>query len=202
MNILRKFFGKKEAIPIQVSTQQRVETSMRAEGLIAHASKEGKAAQSARQPIVEPEMILIPAGEFLMGSDPQKEPEYYDEELPQHRLYLPDYYLAKTPVTNAQYMVFVRAAGYRLPGAWKGGKPTDGKDDHPVDCVTWNDAVAYCRWLSDVTGKPYRLPSEAEWEFIRGVTRGARDDVIATKRVMKILHLCWLIQQGLVHTAC
>jgi len=112
----------------------------------------------------EPEMVLIPAGEFLMGSDPSVDQDAYDDEQPQHTLYLPDYYLAKTPVTSAQYAAFVQATGHEEPEDWKGGKPPRGKEDHPVVYVSWHDAVAYCRWLSEVTGKTYRLPSEAEWE--------------------------------------
>jgi formylglycine-generating enzyme required for sulfatase activity len=112
----------------------------------------------------ESEMVLIPAGEFLMGSDPSVDKNAQDEEQPQHTLYLPDYYLAKTPVTNAQYAAFVHARGHEQPKHWKGGKPPRGKEDHPVVYVTWGDAVAYCNWLAEVTGKPYRLPSEAEWE--------------------------------------
>ncbi len=104
-----------------------------------------------RQPF-EPETILIPAGEFLMGSDPKKDEQAFYDEQPQHRLYLPDYYIAKTPVTNAQY------------AAWKKTKVPKGKEDHPVVEVSWNNAVAYCNWLSEATGKVYRLPSEAEWE--------------------------------------
>ena len=112
----------------------------------------------------EPEMILIPAGEFLMGSDPTKH-KYVDEaEQPQHALYLPDYCLAKTPVTNAQYAAFVQATGYYQPYHWEGGGTSRGKEDHPVVYVSWYDAVAYCNWLAEVTGKPYCLPSEAEWE--------------------------------------
>jgi formylglycine-generating enzyme required for sulfatase activity len=109
----------------------------------------------------EPEMVLIPAGEFLMGSDPQ------------YTLYLPDYYLGKTPVTQAQYAAFVQATGYRVPSVdaswarpdnWSGPTPPRGKENHPVVLVSWHDAVAYCNWLAEVTVKPYRLPSEAEWE--------------------------------------
>jgi formylglycine-generating enzyme required for sulfatase activity len=117
----------------------------------------------ARQPF-EPEMVLIPAGEFLMGSDPQKDQDAYKNEQPQHTPYLPDYYIARTPVTNAQYLAFVQATGYEQPGHWKGGKPPAGKENHPVVYVSWDDAVAYCNWLSEVTGRDYRLPSEAEWE--------------------------------------
>jgi formylglycine-generating enzyme required for sulfatase activity len=112
----------------------------------------------------EPEMVLIPAGEFLMGSDPRKDKDASDDEQPQHTLYLPDYYIARTPVTNAQYAAFLQAAFYRSPRHWKGGPPPAGKEEHPVAYVSWHDVVAYCRWLSETTGKPYRLPSEAEWE--------------------------------------
>jgi formylglycine-generating enzyme required for sulfatase activity len=111
----------------------------------------------AKQPF-EPEMILIPAGEFLMGSDPQKDPDNEDNEQPQCRLYLPTYYLAKTPVTNTYYAHFVQQIG--RPHA----RPPSGKEDHPAVLVSWYDALAYCRWLSEVTGKAYGLPSEAEWE--------------------------------------
>jgi formylglycine-generating enzyme required for sulfatase activity len=114
-------------------------------------------AAPARQPF-EPEMVLIPAGEFLMGSDPSVDQDALDDEQPQHTLSLPDYYLAKTPVTNAQYAAFEQAT-YGQPNHWEGGQ-----EDHPVVYVSWDDAVAYCRWLSEVTGRPYRLPSEAEWE--------------------------------------
>jgi formylglycine-generating enzyme required for sulfatase activity len=126
-------------------------------------------ADMVRHLLFEPEMISIPAGEFLMGSDPSVDEDAWDEEQPQHTLYLPDYHLSKTPVTNAQYAVFVQATGHRLPDHWKGtfrkgGNPPRGKGDHPVVNVTWHDAVAYCRWLAEVTGRPYCLPSEAEWE--------------------------------------
>ncbi len=113
---------------------------------------------------LEPEMILIPAGGFLMGSDPSKDKLAFPNEQPQHTLYLPDYYLAKTPVTNAQYVAFLQDTGHDHPGHWKGGTPPRGKDDHPVVGVSWHDAVAYCNWLFEVIDKPYRLPSEAEWE--------------------------------------
>jgi formylglycine-generating enzyme required for sulfatase activity len=110
------------------------------------------------------QMVLIPAGEFLMGSDPKKDKDAEDSEQPQHILYLPDYYLAKTPVTNAQYQAFMLATGYDPPEHWEGKSHPRGKGDHPVVRVSWHDAVAYCNWLAEVTGKPYRLPSEAEWE--------------------------------------
>lgn len=111
-----------------------------------------------------PEMVHIPAGEFLMGSDPKGDKDAYDDEQPQHRLPLPDYYIEKTPVTNAQYLAFVDATGQKPPSHWKDGKPPRNNEDHPVVWVTWNDATAYCEWLAEMTGEDYRLPSEAEWE--------------------------------------
>jgi formylglycine-generating enzyme required for sulfatase activity len=110
---------------------------------------------------LEPEMILIPAGVFLMGSD---EKAAANDERPQHRLSLPVYYLAKIPVTNAQYCAFVQATDYNAPKGWVGTSPPRGEADHPVVHVSCHDGLAYCRWLSAVTGKTYSLTSEAEWE--------------------------------------
>ena len=112
----------------------------------------------------EPEMVLIPAGEFTLDSDPGLGQDAIDDEQPQHTLYLPDYYLAKTPVTNTQYTAFVQATGHHPPEHWIGRQSPAGKEDHPVVYVSWHDAIAYCHWLAEETGKPYRLPSEAEWE--------------------------------------
>jgi formylglycine-generating enzyme required for sulfatase activity len=118
----------------------------------------------------EPEMLLIPAGEFLMGSDPHQDEHAADDEQPQHTLYLPNYYLAKTPVTNAQYRAFVRATAGEAPSGWTNNTPPRGEEDHPVVHVSWHDALAYYRWLSKRTGKTYDLPSEAEWEKgVRGM---------------------------------
>jgi formylglycine-generating enzyme required for sulfatase activity len=132
-------------------------------------SKWKTAALVTRRPL-EPEMVPVPAGEFLMGSDPLADEDAFPDEQPQHRLYLPDYSIARTPVTNARYAAFVQAAGHQPPEHWKGGKPPQGKDEHPVVNISWYDAMAYCAWLSKVTGKSYRLPSEAEWE------KGARGE--------------------------
>jgi formylglycine-generating enzyme required for sulfatase activity len=123
-----------------------------------------KPATLPREHPFEPEMILIPAGDFLMGSDPARDKYASDREQPQHTLYLSDYYIARTPVTNAQYAAFVDATDHKQPKHWKRGKPPQGKEEHPVFSRSWHDPVAYCDWLAEVTGKPYRLPSEAEWE--------------------------------------
>jgi formylglycine-generating enzyme required for sulfatase activity len=110
------------------------------------------------------ELVRVPAGKFLMGSDPAKDEYAKDDEQPQHRVYVPGFYIAKYAVTNVQYAAFVRAVKHSLPGGWKGGEIPVGKENHPVVDVTWHDAVAFCEWLSRETGRPFRLPTEAEWE--------------------------------------
>jgi formylglycine-generating enzyme required for sulfatase activity len=127
----------------------------------------------ARLPF-EPEMVLIPAGAFLMGVDPATIPHFDDPfekeayaagwQEPAHRLELPDYYLARTPVTHAQYGAFLEQTGHTLPKRWRSANVPRSRSDMPIVYITWYDALAYCRWLAAVTGKPYRLPSEAEWE--------------------------------------
>jgi formylglycine-generating enzyme required for sulfatase activity len=109
-------------------------------------------------------MIRIPAGEFLMGSDPVRDGDALDREQPQHRPYLPEYHIGKAPVTNEQYLAFVQATDREHPSHWEEEGPPEGKEDHPVVYVTWDDAMAYCQWLTEETGRLYTLPSEAEWE--------------------------------------
>ena len=121
----------------------------------------------------EPEMIVIPAGEFLMGSDKTQDMAARSDEMPQHRVYLDEYAIGKYPITQVQYAAFIQATNHRVPSVFLSGKvnwdkgtrrPPIGKENHPVIQVDWKDAVAYCQWLAQVTGKPYRLPTEAEWE--------------------------------------
>jgi formylglycine-generating enzyme required for sulfatase activity len=121
----------------------------------------------------EPVMVRIPAGPFLMGStDAQIEKavqaglseEIAVQERTQHELELPAYRIGKYSVTNAEYQVFMKETGHTPPRHWDGENYLDEKGDHPVVYVTWHDAMAYCKWLSEKTGKAYTLPSEAEWE--------------------------------------
>ena len=110
----------------------------------------------------EPQTVRIPAGPFLMGSSDDEAAG--DAEKPQHTVELATYRIGRYPVTNAEYQVFVRDTGHGPPQHWDGEDYPEGKDDHPVAYVSWHDALAYCKWLSEKTGKPYRLPTEAEWE--------------------------------------
>jgi formylglycine-generating enzyme required for sulfatase activity/energy-coupling factor transporter ATP-binding protein EcfA2 len=117
-------------------------------------------------PYGEPEWVEIPAGEFWMGA------KQYDHEKPVHKVCLDRYWIAETPITNAQYRLFVEATQHAAPEYWENGKVPRGLESHPVVQVTWHDALAYCRWLSKVTGKAITLPSEAEWEK---AARGDKD---------------------------
>jgi formylglycine-generating enzyme required for sulfatase activity len=109
-------------------------------------------------PAVTDIMIEIPAGPFTMGSDTGE-----GDEAPAHEVDLPAFEMDKFEVTNADLSQFVEATGYQTDAEKEGRSKNwrnaaEGKDNHPVVYVSWNDAVAYCEWL----GK--RLPTEAEWE--------------------------------------
>jgi len=110
-------------------------------------------------PYGEPVWVEVPAGEFWMGSEKGEE-----REKPVHQVHLDRYWIAKTPITNAQYRLFVEATGHDAPRHWENGKVPRRLESHPVVKVTWHDALAYCEWLSEVTGEAITLPSEAEWE--------------------------------------
>ncbi len=115
--------------------------------------------------VIEPEMIVIPAGEFWMGSDKARDEEAQPDEMPQHRVYLNEYAIDKYPVTRSQYLAFVQATGRKVPSTGHSVPySVSNKENHPAISVDWKDAVAYCQWLAQATGKPYRLPTEAEWE--------------------------------------
>lgn len=98
-------------------------------------------------------MVLIPAGNFIMGSDTRM-----PDEGPQHTVYLKAYYMDVYEVTNAQYKKFIDATNRRSPAHFRNRTYPAGKADHPVTEVTWYDADAYCTWA----GK--HLPTDQEWE--------------------------------------
>ncbi|HEY1389837.1 MAG TPA: SUMF1/EgtB/PvdO family nonheme iron enzyme [Ktedonobacterales bacterium] len=110
---------------------------------------------------IVPPVCAVPAGEFLMGSDPRRDPGTFDDERPQHRLILAAYSIARFPVTVAEYACFVEAEHHRQPETWANQML---KLDHPVVYVSWDDAVAYAAWLAQTSGRPWRLPTEAQWE--------------------------------------
>jgi len=96
------------------------------------------------------EVVFVPAGEFTMGSIEA----VYDNEQPEHKVYLDGYWIYQTEVTVAQYRAFCQATSRSMPD-----EPSWGwKDDHPVGDVTWHDATAYAKWAGAA------LPTEAQWE--------------------------------------
>ena len=98
-------------------------------------------------------MVLIPAGEFIMGSDQGRE-----DEAPAHLVYLDGFWIDQYEVTNQEYLRFVQETGISPPRYWLKGMYPSGQETYPVVGVRWKDAEAYCAWA----GK--RLPTEAEWE--------------------------------------
>jgi formylglycine-generating enzyme required for sulfatase activity len=108
------------------------------------------------------EMVAIPGGTFLMGS-PESEPERSDRESPQHTVTIQPFFMGKFPVTQAQWQAVASLPKVNIdlkpdPSNFKGA-------NRPVEQVSWNDAVEFCARLSKATGREYRLPSEAEWEY-------------------------------------
>jgi sulfatase modifying factor 1 len=140
-----------------------------------------------------PDLILVRAGEFVMGDD-----EGDETERPPHLARLDAFYIARYPVTNADYARFVTETKHPVPrvGAlpaivegssevafrrlaqshqWTNGAPPAGREQHPVTLVGISDAAAYCEWLTKRSGRHVRLPSEAEWEkAARGGLEGQR----------------------------
>ncbi len=128
-----------------------------------------------------PEMVYLPGGTFQMGDLQGKGSE---NERPMHEVTLDAFAMGRYPVTVGEFRRFVDATGYRTEaerqgGAWvydgkEWGQKADAhwrnphfpqEDAQPVVCVSWNDAAAYCEWLSEQTGERYSLPTEAEWEY-------------------------------------
>jgi formylglycine-generating enzyme len=136
------------------------------------------------------EMVAIPGGTFNMGS-PDNEPFRKPDEGPVHKVSLSKFWIAKTEITWDEYLAFFRATGSQgrtegqivsrkgpvdaISGAtppWGAPDQGWGKGDHPAITMTWYAANVYCKWLSKVSGKKYRLPTEAEWEYAcRGGTQ-------------------------------
>ena len=123
--------------------------------------------------------------EAAYGHNRTRTRKWYENEPTRHRVELPAFEISRSPVTNAQYAAFVAATGHPAPDvdaatwrgyglihpyartrrhAWTGGAYPAGRGEHPVVLVSHGDARAYAAWLSGVTGRRWRLPSETEWE--------------------------------------
>jgi formylglycine-generating enzyme required for sulfatase activity len=108
--------------------------------------------------------VRVPAGKFTMGSETVIDPAAKQDEKPSHLVYLVEYLIGQTQVTNIQYQAFLQSTGYRKPSNWVNGDIPEGKADHPVVNVSWVDANEFCKWVSLLFSMKIRLPSEAEWE--------------------------------------
>lgn len=118
------------------------------------------------QSSLEPDLAHISAGWFLMGSIHGQ-----DNERPVHRVWVDAFHLAVCQVANSEYARFLGATGTEPPPFWNG--PCFNHPEQPVVGVSWFEAARYCRWLSERTGRNYRLPTEAEWErAARGEAEG------------------------------
>jgi len=103
-------------------------------------------------------MVPVPAGSFLMGSDPKFDRAAGPQELPQHQVYVDAFGIDRYEVSNVNYLRFVLATGAAWPHYWRAQPFPDKMAKHPVIGVSWREADAYCRW------RGARLPTEAEWE--------------------------------------
>jgi len=136
----------------------------------------------------EPEMVLVKGGTFNIGCN-----DGGNDEKPLHRVRLEDFFIGKFEVTVKEYLAFCSATKSHYPEWLETGSQyhiDTGKDTFykskgynrsserlPIVGISWHDAVAYCQWLSSQTGKTYRLPTEAEWEF---AARGGKDNNVNT----------------------
>ncbi len=143
--------------------------------------------------IMLPPYLLIQGGPFFIGSDPQKDTESYDDEQPQHQVTINDFFLAKYPMTVAEYRCAVDAGGVSKPEAQViAFTENDSDPTHPVPIfLTWEDqlqhpdfpvralknwfeAFKYTQWLAGLTGQAWRLPTEVEWEVAAKGTENRR----------------------------
>lgn len=151
--------------PRSVSADAASATESRQSSTPESSNKDTASSPSAARELSEslsgggraPTMVWIPDGRFAMGSNSDP---LAPEEQPVHEVTVPGYYIARHEVTFAEYDRFARSTSRPLPDdrGW-------GRGSRPVVNVSWEDAVAYTKWLSKATGKKYRLPTESEWEY-------------------------------------
>ncbi len=126
------------------------------------------------------ELLHIPAGPFLMGSNPALDLRALQNEQPQHQVHLSEYYVSTYPITNGQYAAFLKATNHQGHPKWEVKESwfrssvqyPVGERNHPAIYVSWDDATAFCEWLTTETEYTFSLPTEAEWEKAARGTQG------------------------------
>jgi formylglycine-generating enzyme required for sulfatase activity len=142
--------------------------------------KESKQSQYFREDLgndITLEMVAIPGGTFTMGTEDEEierlvkkfDWQYFSREEPQHQVTLPSFYMGKYPITQAQWQAIASRADLKVKQDLESNpayfKDRPDSDRRPVEKVNWYDAIEFCARLSKLTGREYRLPSEAEWEY-------------------------------------
>ena len=150
-----------ESLPLQRLEFTTIEVNEKAE-IIAKLTKSIQAFDELLNENLSLKMIIIPGGSFMMGS-PENELRSYDDEKPQHLVTVPTFAIAQVLVTQAQWKAVAQLPKGKLklnsePSNFKG-------DNRPVERINWFEAVEFCDRLTKLTRRPYRLPSEAEWEY-------------------------------------
>jgi formylglycine-generating enzyme required for sulfatase activity len=119
------------------------------------------------------DMVAIPGGKFLIGTEDSEierlckkyDVDYFRREKPQHEVTVQPFFMGKYPITQAEWRAIASRTDLKVERDLKLDPSNFKGDDRPVECVSWHDAIEFCGRLSKLTGREYRLPSEAEWEL-------------------------------------
>jgi len=200
---------KSQRTEIEKALAKEKQDLQKALARIAELEQEIKEMLSPPRPAELKDLVFIKGGLFQMGSNEG------DAEKPIHQVTLTDFYMGKCPVTVGEFEQFIKATNYQTDADKDGGSTIwDGKKsekqsgvnwrcgvdgslrpgsdyNHPVIHVSWNDAIAYCKWLSEQTGKTYGLPTEAQWEYAAGGGSGKRTKWAGTDQENELVKYAW-----------
>ncbi|KAF0223605.1 MAG: serine/threonine protein kinase bacterial, partial [bacterium] len=107
------------------------------------------------------QMVSLPMGTFMMGSDQN----VAADASPAHQVKVPAFALGRYELTNKEYQEYIKAINGSGPSNWSGSEYPSGQGDFPINNISWQEANAYCQWLSSISGLRFRMPTEAEWEY-------------------------------------
>ncbi|WP_026079847.1 bifunctional serine/threonine-protein kinase/formylglycine-generating enzyme family protein [Spirulina subsalsa] len=154
--------AKSSPVPQHIQIYQYEIITLNEQGRIAQRQKGQNQGYLENTKGLNLEMVMIPAGEFRMGA-PENEAGRSDDEGPQHRVMVPEFFMSRTAITQAQWQIVAQ-----LPQVVRSLNPNPANfkgKNNPVERVSWEDCIEFCLRLSQASGKLYRLPSEAEWEY-------------------------------------